>query len=162
MEMSFVTIKARIAEDQSDDRRRFAALPVELDAQDARARRRAASKRRCSTSPRAASWPSPTAHFEVGSRVWLMLPGRERANAVVKWTAGDKLGAEFAEPISLEDLERLTFRLVRASARLVAVSALRSASTRPVRCNRAPSRSLSAAERKVAMPITSSDSLEAL
>jgi len=42
--------------------------------------------------------------FEVGSRVWLILPGRERANAVVKWTAGDKLGAEFAEPISLEGL----------------------------------------------------------
>ena len=40
------------------------------------------------------------AHFEVGSRVWLMLPGRDRANAVVKWTAGDKLGAEFSEPIS--------------------------------------------------------------
>jgi hypothetical protein len=33
-----------------------------------------------------------------------MLPGRGRANAVVKWTAGDKLGAEFAEPISLEGL----------------------------------------------------------
>ena len=42
--------------------------------------------------------------FEVGSRVWLMLPGRERANAVVKWTAGDRMGAEFAEPISLEGL----------------------------------------------------------
>jgi hypothetical protein len=41
--------------------------------------------------------------FEVGSRVWLILPGgRERANAVVRWTAGDKLGAEFAEPISLD------------------------------------------------------------
>ena len=44
------------------------------------------------------------ARFEVGSRVWLMLPGRERANAVIKWTAGDKLGAEFAEPISLDSL----------------------------------------------------------
>jgi hypothetical protein len=44
------------------------------------------------------------AHFEVGSRVWLMLPGRDRANAVIKWTAGDKIGAEFAEPISLEGL----------------------------------------------------------
>lgn len=42
--------------------------------------------------------------FEVGSRVWLMLPGRERANAVVKWTAGDKIGAEFAEPLSPEGL----------------------------------------------------------
>ena len=40
--------------------------------------------------------------FEVGSRVWLILPGRERANAVVKWTAGDKIGAEFAQPISVE------------------------------------------------------------
>ena len=45
--------------------------------------------------------------FEVGSRVWLILPGRERANAVVKWIAGDKLGAEFAEPISLEGLQAL-------------------------------------------------------
>jgi hypothetical protein len=44
--------------------------------------------------------------FEVGSRVWLMLPGRDRANAVVKWIAADKLGAEFAEPISLEGLRR--------------------------------------------------------
>jgi hypothetical protein len=43
-------------------------------------------------------------HFEVGSRVWLILPGRERASAVVKWTAGDRLGAEFAEPLSLGDL----------------------------------------------------------
>ena len=46
-------------------------------------------------------------HFEVGSRVWLMLPGRERANAVVKWTAGDKIGAEFAEPLSNEGLPNL-------------------------------------------------------
>ena len=44
------------------------------------------------------------ARFEVGSRVWLMLPGRDRANAVVKWIAGDKIGAEFAEPISLKGL----------------------------------------------------------
>lgn len=44
------------------------------------------------------------AHFEVGSRVWLILPGRERANAVVRWTAGDKIGAEFAEPLSVEEL----------------------------------------------------------
>lgn len=42
--------------------------------------------------------------FEVGSRVWLMLPGRERANAVVKWTVGDKIGAEFSDPQSLEGI----------------------------------------------------------
>lgn len=46
-----------------------------------------------------------TAHFEVGSRIWLMLPGRDRANAVIRWIAGEKIGAEFAEPISLEGLE---------------------------------------------------------
>jgi hypothetical protein len=42
--------------------------------------------------------------FEVGSRVWLMLPGRDRASAIVRWTAGNRLGAEFAEPVSLEGL----------------------------------------------------------
>ena len=46
------------------------------------------------------------AHFEVGSRIWLILPGRDRASAVVKWIAGDKLGAEFAEAISLDGLLR--------------------------------------------------------
>ena len=56
--------------------------------------------------------------FEVGSRVWLMLPGRERANAVVRWTAGDKIGAEFAEPVSLDGLERLSHRLAGAARRL--------------------------------------------
>ena len=43
--------------------------------------------------------------FEVGTRIWLILPGRERANALVRWTAGKKLGAEFSEPISLEGLQ---------------------------------------------------------
>ena len=47
---------------------------------------------------------STEAHFAVGARVWLMLPGRERASAEVKWIDGDRLGAEFAEPISLEGL----------------------------------------------------------
>ena len=48
---------------------------------------------------------STEAHFAVGTRLWLFLPGRERANALVKWIDGDRLGAEFAEPISLEGLE---------------------------------------------------------
>ena len=43
--------------------------------------------------------------FEVGTRIWLILPGRERASALIRWTAGRKLGAEFAEPISLEGLQ---------------------------------------------------------
>ena len=51
-------------------------------------------------------WPGRVSYdgFEVGARVWLMLPGRARANAVIRWTAGDKLGAEFAQPISLHGL----------------------------------------------------------
>ena len=28
--------------------------------------------------------------FEVGTRIWLMLPGRERANALVRWTGLDE------------------------------------------------------------------------
>jgi hypothetical protein len=102
MEMSFVTISARIAEDQSE-RRRSSRVPVQLDAT---MRELGASGvdaqvlNISSTGFMAAS----EARFEVGSRVWLMLPGRERANAVVKWIAGDKLGAEFAEPISVEDI----------------------------------------------------------
>jgi hypothetical protein len=42
--------------------------------------------------------------FTVGARVWLILPGRERANAVVRWIEGDRIGAEFAEPIDTAGL----------------------------------------------------------
>ena len=104
MEMSFVSIRARIAEDQSD-RRRAARVPVELDAKVRELGANGVEARVVNISERGFMAVSE-ARFEVGSRVWLMLPGRGRANAVVKWTAGDKLGAEFAEPISLEGLKR--------------------------------------------------------
>ena len=102
MEMSFVTIKARIAEDDSD-RRRFSRLPVELEAKMRELGASGVEARVVNISERGFMAISD-GRFEVGSRVWLMLPGRDRANAVVKWTAGDKIGAEFAEPISIEDL----------------------------------------------------------
>jgi hypothetical protein len=103
MEMSFVTIKARIAEDERD-RRRFSRVPVELDA---KVRELGASgvEARVLNISESGFMATAEGHFEVGSRVWLILPGRDRANAVVKWTAGDKLGAEFAEPISLDGLK---------------------------------------------------------
>ena len=103
MEMSFVTIKARIAEDERD-RRRFSRVPVELEA---KVRELGASgvEARVLNISESGFMAVAEGQFEVGSRVWLMLPGRDRANAVVKWTAGDKLGAEFAEPISLEGLK---------------------------------------------------------
>jgi hypothetical protein len=104
MEMSFVSIKARIAEDQGDERRQSPRRPVvvegtmrELGASGVEAKILNISER--------GFMAASEAQFEVGSRVWLMLPGRERANAVVRWTAGDKLGAEFSAPVSLEDFE---------------------------------------------------------
>ena len=105
MEMSFVSIKARIAEDRSDERRRSPRLPVELEA---KMRELGASgvEAKVLNISKQGFMAESEARFEVGSRVWLMLPGRERANAVIKWTAGDKIGAEFAEPLSLQDLPR--------------------------------------------------------
>ena len=102
MEMSFSMIKARIAEDQSD-RRRSSRLPVELDAKVRELGATGVEARVVNISETGIMAVSET-QYEVGSRIWLMLPGRERANALVKWTAGDKLGAEFAQPISLEGL----------------------------------------------------------
>lgn len=103
MEMSFVTIKARIAEDQSD-RRRFPRLPVELEAKMRELGATGVEARVINISERG-FMAVADGSFEVGTRVWLMLPGRDRANAVVKWVAGDKIGAEFSEPISLEGLK---------------------------------------------------------
>ena len=104
MEMSFVTIKARIAEDERD-RRRFSRVPVELDATMRELGANGVEARVVNISE-SGFMAVAEGQFEVGSRVWLILPGRERANAVVKWIAADKLGAEFAEPISLEGLRR--------------------------------------------------------
>lgn len=97
-----MTIKARIAEDQTD-RRRLPRLPVEIEA---KMRELGASGVDAKVLNISSSgfMAESEGRFEVGSRVWLMLPGRERANAVIKWTAGDKIGAEFAEPISLDDI----------------------------------------------------------
>jgi hypothetical protein len=95
-------MKARIVEDHSE-RRQHSRLPVELEA---KMRELGASgvEARVLNISEQGFMATAEGHFEVGSRVWLMLPGRERANAVIRWTAGDKLGAEFAEPISLNDI----------------------------------------------------------
>jgi hypothetical protein len=103
MEMSFSMIKARIAEDQ-DERRQYSRHRVSLDATVRELGTMGIEATVLNISERG-FMAQAEAEFEVGSRVWLMLPGRERANAVIKWTAGDKLGAEFAEPISLDGLK---------------------------------------------------------
>jgi PilZ domain-containing protein len=104
MEMSFVTIKARIAEDESDERRSLPRRPIALEGTMRELGANGVEAKVLNISERGFMAVSE-AQFEVGSRVWLMLPGRERANAVVKWIAGDKLGAEFASPVSLQDFE---------------------------------------------------------
>ena len=99
-----MTIKARIAEDPAD-RRRLPRFPVDIEA---KMRELGASgiEAKVLNISESGFMAESEARFEVGSRVWLMLPGRERANAVVRWTAGDKLGAEFAEPISTDGLAK--------------------------------------------------------
>jgi hypothetical protein len=105
MEMSFVSIRARIAEDRSDERRQVPRLSIELDAKMRELGANGVEAKVLNISERG-FMAIADGHFEVGSRVWLMLPGRERANAVVKWTAGDKIGAEFSEPLSLDSFGR--------------------------------------------------------
>jgi hypothetical protein len=102
--MSFPMIRARIADaEDPSDRRRSARHAVDLDAR-VRELGESGIDARVINISETGFMAETNGSFEVGSRVWLMLPGRERANAVVKWTAGDRLGAEFAEPISLEGL----------------------------------------------------------
>ena len=104
--MSFSMIKARIA-DASDpsDRRRSPRVPIELEVKMRELGANGVEARVLNISEHGFMAESD-GHFDVGSRIWLILPGRDRASAVVKWTAGDKLGAEFAERISIEGLNQ--------------------------------------------------------
>lgn len=105
MEMSFSMIKARIADaGDPSDRRRAARISVDVEAKVRELGAEGCEARLLNISETGFMAES-TGDFEVGSRVWLILPGRDRASAVVRWTAGDRLGAEFAEPISLEGLK---------------------------------------------------------
>ena len=106
MNMNFSVIQARISEvDDPSERRRFDRLPIELGATMRKLGETGLDARILNISERGFMAQSE-GKFEVGARVWLMLPGRSRANAVIRWTAGDKLGAEFAQPISIHGLVR--------------------------------------------------------
>lgn len=106
MEMSFVTIKARISEmTDPADRRRATRFPVEIGARVRELGDEGCEARLINVSETGFMAES-AGHFEVGTRIWLILPGRERANALVRWIAGNRIGAEFAEPISLDGLDR--------------------------------------------------------
>ena len=97
-------IKARIAEaTDHTDRRRTSRHAVEVDAKLRELGSNGVEARVVNLS--ATGFMAEAAgDFEVGARVWLIIPGHERANAVVKWVAAGKIGAEFAEPFAVEDL----------------------------------------------------------
>jgi hypothetical protein len=101
--MDFSMIKARIAEaTDHTDRRRDSRHTVEVDAKVRELGTSGVEARVINLSATGFMAEVP-GDFEVGARVWLILPGRERANAVVKWVAAGKIGAEFAEPFPVED-----------------------------------------------------------
>src|SRR4051812_49881123 len=102
MEMS-VLMKARIGEDPSE-RRQHSRVPVELEAKMRELGAGGVEARVLNISEHG-FMAVADGGFEVGSRAWVVLPGRERANAVVKWTAGGNNGAEFAEPLSLHGVD---------------------------------------------------------
>ena len=103
MEMSFAMIKARIADAGVGDRRRADRLDVDIEAR-VRPLGEEGSEVRIVNISATGFMAEVSDDYEVGSRVWLILPGRERANAVVRWIAGNKIGAEFAEPIAVTSL----------------------------------------------------------
>ena len=101
MEMSFTTFKARIA-DADTERRRSGRKTTEIEATMRELGASGVDATILNVSERG-FMAVADGRFDVGARVWLILPGgRDRANAVVKWTAGDRIGAEFAEPVSLD------------------------------------------------------------
>jgi len=98
-------IKARIANaTDPTDRRRSERVAVELDAK-VRELGSEGTEARVVNISDTGFMAQSSGEFEVGSRIWLMLPGRDRASAIVRWTAGDKLGAEFSEAMSIDGLD---------------------------------------------------------
>lgn len=87
------------------DRRRSARIPVEVEAR-VRELGSEGTEARVVNISETGFMAESVGEFDVGSRVWLILPGRDRASAIVRWTAGNRLGAEFSEPISFEGLDR--------------------------------------------------------
>ena len=96
-----VMIDARIAQQvPADDRRAAPRAPVEVDARVRELGTEGAQATVLNIS--STGFMAETGgEFAAGARIWLILPGRERANAVVRWIEGKRIGAEFAEPIAL-------------------------------------------------------------
>ncbi|HET9355413.1 MAG TPA: PilZ domain-containing protein [Sphingomicrobium sp.] len=95
-------IKARIASAEGGpERRRGERIPVDIDAR-LRELGMEGTEAKILNLSEHGFMAETSAHFEVDARIWLLLPGRDRASAVVRWIEGDRLGAEFAEPMPVE------------------------------------------------------------
>jgi len=101
--MDVSMIKARIAEVDPSDRRQGPRYVIEVEGKVRELGSEGTEARVLNISEKGFMAES-SGDFAVGSRVWLILPGRDRASAIVRWTAGHRLGAEFAEPITLSGL----------------------------------------------------------
>ena len=98
-------IKARIARAEGGaERRRGERVPVDLDAR-LRELGMEGTEAKVLNLSEHGFMAETTAEFEVGTRIWLLLPGRERSSALVRWVEGDRIGAEFAEPIPADSLK---------------------------------------------------------
>ena len=99
-------IKARIANVVDPaDRRRSPRLPVEMEAR-VRELGSEGTEARVVNISDTGFMAESTGDFDVGARVWLILPGRDRASAIVRWTAGNRLGAEFSEPVPFDGIDQ--------------------------------------------------------
>jgi hypothetical protein len=104
MELNCLMIKARIEEARdSSDRRRNSRHAVDLGAR-VRELGSEGFEAKVINISETGFMAEAEGEFEVGTRIWLILPGRDRANALIRWIAGRRIGAEFSEPISLEGL----------------------------------------------------------
>lgn len=96
-------IEARISRQEADERRGATREEVDVEARLRELGSEGSDARVLNIS--ATGFMAETVEdFDVGARVWLILPGRERANAVVRWAEGHRIGAEFAEPVDVEGL----------------------------------------------------------
>jgi hypothetical protein len=103
-----VSITARIASEDSAvaDRRRADRAPVDVEARVRELGDEGCEARVLNIS--ATGFMAETNDdFVVGARIWLIMPGRERANALVRWSEGNRIGAEFAEPVDVAELLRV-------------------------------------------------------
>jgi hypothetical protein len=98
--MNFVRIQARIADAEPFERRQSTRKDVEIGARVRELGNEGVEARVLNISSEG-FMAETDGTFDVGTRIWLMLPNRERANALIKWTAGNKIGAEFSHPMQV-------------------------------------------------------------